>query len=71
MKPSIGRIVIYKTNSAQPYVYPAIINKIDPTNGEIGLHVFEPDAGFQTTAKSMAEGPRQAEPGQWWWPERI
>jgi hypothetical protein len=68
-KPTIGRIVHYKQDEQQ--TWPAMIVQVD--DGDLTLHVFTID-GFKTVEvedRDMAEGPRQAQPGQWWWPERI
>lgn len=68
MKPSIGRIVQYKLESE--YVFPAIITAF--VNDEVTLTVFTIDATTSgVKSSSMAAGPREAKPGQWWWPERI
>ena len=69
MQPSIGRIIHYQTNSAQSHMWPAIINEIK-ADGTLGIWVFASNGGFQTETKTMAAGPNDAEPGQWWWPER-
>jgi hypothetical protein len=68
-QPTIGRIVHYKMNSGE--ARPAIITDVT-SDGLVTLTVFEFDNTEPCVqAKGMAEGPNQAESGQWWWPERI
>jgi hypothetical protein len=71
MKPTIGRIVCYQdpdTNS----VMPGIINSIE-SDGSLNITVFykSGETSGRFSVKKMVAGPRDAEPGTWWWPERV
>ena len=72
MQPTLGRIVLYKPyggfGDGRPY--PAIVNGIR-TNGVIDLWVFAGNSPYQAHPLSMANSASEAQPGQWWLPERV
>lgn len=68
MKPTIGRIVHYM--DSQGTVVPGMITVVYP-DGAINITAFYPNKEDYIKNRYMAAGPREAEPGQWWWPERI
>jgi hypothetical protein len=78
MKPTLGRIVHCMT--ADGAISPAIItrfhdDKLGP-NGEEVVNVYlfkdEPsDVPERAHEIHMVAGPREAQPGTWWWPERL
>lgn len=76
MKPSIGRIVTYRTLDG--YDVPAIITAVPgveghpapPAEGCVHLHVFYP-AGLREDYLPARGVPHQAGPGGWSWPERV
>lgn len=88
MKPTIGRIVHYRSKM-NPYVMPAIITATKDTlwpegvergdvpgitdDNHVHLTCFTPgkQVTYQEFDVPMATGPREAQPGQWWWPERV
>lgn len=70
MKPSIGRIVHYKTKDGS--IFPAIIIAVVDQNDYCDISVFSNDGSVTAeTNVAMANGPQEAGTGQWWWPERI
>jgi hypothetical protein len=87
-KPSIGRIVHYRSKTGR-YVMPAMIiatketlwpegvdrGDVPDITAEGNVHLLCYTTGekiqYQEFDVSMAESPRTAEPGQWWWPERL
>lgn len=74
MNPSIGRIVHYMNHDGM--THPAIITEVihsdKGTQPRLTLTVFKPAITMPSIISiAMAAGPRDAEPGQWWWPERI
>lgn len=73
MKPTIGRIVHIMTSENK--IWPAII--IEAKEAKMTVQIFDGGPGgtstmtFTGTAMVSAVGPKEAEAGQWWWPERI
>lgn len=68
MKPTIGRIVNYKHTSIE--VLAGLIIAINQ-DGTVALQLFRLDDNYQNKSVTMAAGPREAAPGQWWWPDRL
>lgn len=70
MTPTIGRIVHYKTHDGAKL--PAIVIAVVDHLNHLDLTVFGNNATLTAaTNVEMAAGPDTAQPGQWWWPERI
>lgn len=68
-QPTIGRIVHYKNHEGE--TWPAMIIRVNEEG--LLLRVFEAQSQDNASCKAgdMAAGPREAENGQWWWPERL
>lgn len=88
MKPTIGRIVHYRSKTGN-YTMPAMIVATKDSLWQEGVDKGDVPAITDknhvhllcyTTGKNiqyqefdvpMVAGPREAEPGTWWWPERL
>jgi hypothetical protein len=88
MKPTIGRIVHYRSKK-NPYTMAAIIiatkdslwadgvqrGDVQDITDDNSVHLlcFTPgnQVQYQEFNVPMVAGPRDAQPGTWWWPERV
>lgn len=69
MKPTIGRIVMYRTTNRDTEPKPAMVIGI---NGDkVDLDVFTPGKVEFIRNATMAESFATAQAGQWSWPEKV
>ena len=67
VKPSVGRIVLFKEHNTLNIV-PAIITRVHGDEGCVNLLVF-PDCGTPYVSTSVAHSP-EPQDGAWSWPVR-